>query len=272
VTIDHLLAEEINVAEQLAQLTSNEARQQIYRSAFFMAHADGKSSKEEQAILDAIAQAVGVTDEERARLERMFVAAAPNVMPLSMQPISDSTERASALDKLVLKYAALTAALGAFPIPGVAIATDLGVVALQVKMVREIARAWGHDLELTTAKSMLYGLGLGTGARLAVNNLAKLVPGWGSAVGATTSFASTYGVGKVMQKYFAADAKGDIKDLAADFKTAQQEGKTAYAAQKDEVEAKRRETEAAIATLTAEFNAGTIGQEELDRRIAELSS
>ncbi len=272
ITIDGLLSEPVDVAAQLAELKSDEARQQIYRSAFFMAHADGSATKEEQALLDQIGAAVGVGEEERARLERMFVKAAPTASALSMHPIDDPAQRSAALEKLVLRYAALTAALGAFPIPGVAIATDLGVVALQVKMVREIGRAWGNDIDLKTAKSMLYGLGLGTGARLAVNNLAKLVPGWGSAVGAATSFASTYGVGKVMQKYFASDGKGDVADLTADFQAAQKEGKAAFAEKKDEIAAQQRETEEAIAKLTADFKAGVIDQEELDRRLAELTS
>ena len=50
VTVDSLLAEKPDVEEQLALVTSADARDQLYRSAYFMAHADGSCSKEEQAI------------------------------------------------------------------------------------------------------------------------------------------------------------------------------------------------------------------------------
>ena len=129
--------------------------------------------------------------------------------------------------------------LGAFPIPGVAIATDLAIVAVQVKMVRDIGQYHGHKVDKEGAKSLLYGLGLGTGARIAVNNIVKLVPGWGSAFAAVTSFAATFAVGKVMEKYFADGKKADAAALKKEFQAAQKEGKAAYAEHKDEVAALR---------------------------------
>src|SRR6476659_6355828 len=96
-------------------------------------------------------------------------------------------------------------------------------------MVRDIGQYWGHPLDRSAAKTMLYGMGLGTGARLAVNNLAKLLPGWGSAVGATTSFASTFALGKVIDKMFASGKGPDESDrLRAEFKTAEQEARGVY--------------------------------------------
>src|SRR5262245_9417907 len=54
-TVEKLLAENVDVDTQLRELKSPEAREQIYRSAYFMAYADGTCTKEEQAILDKIA-------------------------------------------------------------------------------------------------------------------------------------------------------------------------------------------------------------------------
>src|SRR5436190_18364572 len=54
VNVDSLLAENKNVEEQLALVTSAEARDQLFRSAYFIAYADGACTKEEQAILDRI--------------------------------------------------------------------------------------------------------------------------------------------------------------------------------------------------------------------------
>ena len=55
VTIEKLLAENVDVAAELRELKSPDAREQIYRSAYFMAYADGECTKEEQALLDRIA-------------------------------------------------------------------------------------------------------------------------------------------------------------------------------------------------------------------------
>ena len=273
--VDELLDSDrpIDVAGELAHLESPAAREQIYRSAFFMAYADGQCTREEQAILDLIAAETDVTAEQRASLERLFVPAAQrtSLLPTKARPIMDGEQRSAHVKKEILKYAALTAVLGAFPIPGLAIATDLGVIALQVKMVRDIGQYWGHAVDRNAAKSMLYGMGLGTGARLAVNNLAKLLPGWGSAVGATTSFASTYALGKVIEKFFAADAKVDITVLKDDFKAAEKEGKATYKEHKDEVSAQGAEAKATLAKLTDDLKEGRITQEEMEQRLSDLA-
>lgn len=275
IPVDELLGTDrtIDVKGELARLESAAAREQIFRSAFFMAYADGTCTKEEQAILDVIASETGVTADQRASLERLFVEPAPraSLLPTKAKQIADPEQRAAHVKKEILKYAALTAVLGAFPIPGLAIVTDLGVIALQVKMVRDIGQYWGHAVDRNAAKSMLYGMGLGTGARLAVNNLAKLLPGWGSAVGATTSFASTYALGKVIEKFFAADAKVDFAALKADFKAAEKEGKAEYAEHKDEVAEQAAESKQTLSKLTDDVKAGRITQEEMEQRLADMA-
>lgn len=275
IPIDELLGSDraIDVSAEIARLESPEAREQIYRSAFFMAWADGSCTKEEQSLLDLIAAETGVTPEARSSLERLFVPAAErtSLLPTKARAIDDADRRAAHVKKEILKYATISGVLGAFPIPGLAIATDLGVIALQVKMVRDIGQYWGHALDRDAAKSMLYGLGLGTGARLAVNNLAKLLPGWGSAVGATTSFASTYALGKVLEKFFAADAKGDIAVLKNDFKAAEKEGQATYAEHKDDVAKEGVHAKETLAQLTADLSAGKITQGEMEQRLAEMA-
>jgi uncharacterized protein (DUF697 family)/tellurite resistance protein len=275
ITVESLLAENVDVKAELGELLSNEAREQIYRSAYFMAYADGECTKEEQAILDEIAMSTGVTPEQKAALARLFVGSRPStgVLPTKAQRIDDPARRASEVQKQIVKYGILTAVLGAFPIPGLAIATDLAVIAMQLKMIRDLGAYWGHTVDRNAAKSILYGVGLGTGARLAVNNLAKLIPGWGSAIGATTSFASTYALGKVMQKFFDAGATDAtaLEGMKDDFKAAEKEGKEVYAEQKDAIVESQREHKTTIAALTSDLEAGKITQEEFDRRVADLA-
>ena len=273
-TVDRLLSEEIDVEAQLRELASEEAKEQIFRSAWFMAHADGACTKEEELLLDEIAAVAKPTPEQRAALERMFVGRAKGGdAPLEIVKIDDPARRSEEVKRRALRYAVLTAALGAFPIPGLAIATDLAVVAVQLKMIRDVGGLWGHVVDVPAAKSILYGVGLGTGARLAVNNLAKLLPGWGSVIGATTSFASTYALGAVIEKFFASGQKEvtDPKALRADFKKAEEEARAVYAEQADVIIQSQRMNQATLESLTADLKAGKITQEELEARVAELA-
>jgi len=279
-TVEKLLSENVNVAKELDALTSEDAREQIYRSAYFMAYADGTCTKEEQAILDQIALATTPTEETRNSLDRIFVGRAKGgEPPVKIVKIDDPVERSAAVNKWILRYAVLSAALGAFPIPGLAIATDLAVIALQLKMIRDLGAYWGHVVDRQAAKTILYGLGLGTGARLAIANLAKLLPGWGSVVGATTSFASTYALGKVIEKVFGeggdkpltADAASAAADLKTDFKKAEEEARLVYADQRDVIIESQRHNRKAIDELTAALKSGQITQDEFDTKIAELA-
>lgn len=277
-TVEAILDEDVDLDAQLALLESDDARTQIYRSAFFMSHADGACTPDEAALLERIAAATGTTAAEREVLERIFVGpASQEAAPMSLTtiaPIADAAERTAEVKKRALRYAVLTAALGAFPIPGLAIATDLAVIAVQLKMVRDIGALWGHALDMEAAKSFLYSVGLGTGARLAVNNLAKLIPGWGSVIGATTSFASTYALATVMDRFFAEGidpSKATPDDLRQRFRAAEEIARSVYSEHQDVVIASQRTHKTAFDELTQKLEAGELTQDEFDRRVAELA-
>jgi uncharacterized protein (DUF697 family)/uncharacterized tellurite resistance protein B-like protein len=274
-TVDSLLAEKPDLEAQLAQVTSPEAREQLYRSAYFIAHADGACSKEEQVILDRIGEVTGV---DRSSLAGLFVGvgggdggdgARASLLDVPAA-INDPIARASKITSHVLKYSAVSAVLGAFPIPGLAIATDLAVIALQLKMVRDLGGFWGQAVDAKRARSILYSLGLGTGARLAVSNLAKFVPGWGSVFGAATAFASTYALGKVIDKFFASGGS-EIEALKDEFDIAKKEGKKVYDEQKDAIVESQRSVGPTLDALAADLKAGKITQAEFDAKVAALA-
>ena len=114
------------------------------------------------------------------------------------------------------------------------------------------------------------GAAINTGARIAVTNLVKLIPGWGSAVGAASSFAATYAVGRVMDRYFEKGA-GDITALKDEFKAAEKEGKKAFKESKEQIAEKEAATKAKLDALNAEYKAGSIDQATYEKRAAELA-
>ena len=168
----------------------------------------------------------------------------------------------------------MSAVLGAFPVPGLAIATDIAVVALQTKLVRDVGQYFGHTLDKQAAATLLGGVVGGAGMRIAVNNLVKLVPGWGSVVGATTSFATTWGIGRVAERYFAAGGKASPDDLKSAFKAAKKEGAEAYEKNKTAVSNKAdaiaKGAKSPLAQLNEDLKAKKITQAEYDRRVSEL--
>jgi uncharacterized membrane protein YebE (DUF533 family) len=68
VSVDGLLAETVDVGTELAKITSKEAKEQLYRSAYFLAHADGTAAPQERALLEKIDLASAPSDELRSQM------------------------------------------------------------------------------------------------------------------------------------------------------------------------------------------------------------
>lgn len=269
--LEPFLDERINFDQVLAEITSPAAREQLWQSAYSMIHADGSATTVEQELVDKIRTTFQINDAKVSTTKRLLDEAKDTLLPSNIEAIEDPARRQKEIDQDVLKYSVLSAVLGAFPVPGVAIATDLAIVALQVKLVRDIGQYWGHKVDPKAAKTLLGGLGIGTGARIAVSNLAKLVPLWGSAFGATSAFATTWALGKIANRYFESDEKADLAQLRSEMKSMEKQGKEAYAQQKEEIAHKRDTSAAALQTLNERRKAGTITQGEYEKQVAALA-
>lgn len=269
--LEPFLDETTKFDEVLAQITSPAAREQLWQSAYSMIHADGTATSEEQKLVDKIRTTFQIDEAKVSTTKRLLDEAKDTLLPSNIESIADPARRQKEIDQDVLKYSVLSAVLGAFPVPGVAIATDLAIVALQLKLVRDIGQYWGHTVDKKAAKTLLGGLGLGTGARIAVSNLAKIVPVWGSAFGATSAFATTWALGKIANRYFEGGQKTDIAQLKNEMKALEKQGKEAYAQQKEEIARKRDASAAALQALNEQRKAGTITQGEYETRVAALA-
>jgi uncharacterized protein (DUF697 family)/uncharacterized tellurite resistance protein B-like protein len=269
-TLQSLLDEAPDVAAQIAAITADKTREETYRSAFAMANADGEASPAELAVLDQLRKSFKIADEKVSITQRLFSEAKDTFLPSNIKKVEDPAKRTKEIKEDILKYSIMSAVLGAFPVPGLAIATDLAVVALQLKMVRDIGLYWGHNIDKKAAKALLGGLGLGTGVRIAVSNVMKLIPVWGSAVGAASSFATTYALGMIGDRWFETGMKAEMSALKDFFKKSVKEGKDVFKSNKDKVEAKSKESEAKLGVLNEELKAGKLTQAEYETKVAEL--
>ena len=123
-------------------------------------------------------------------------------------------------------------------------------------------------MDKQAAASLLGSLGLAAGMRVAVFSLLRLVPVWGSVVGASASLASTWALGQIADRYFASGMKAHIATLASPFKAAQAEGRKAYDAHNRGVDSRRKLDGLAMQTLKASLKAGRITQQEYSARLA----
>ena len=276
ITLDTLLGEEADVEAQIQRVLSPEARRETYQAAVSISMVDGECDPAEKQILDRLAIAFALVQPPAAQPQPSFFAelvteTKDTILPSHIKRIDDPKKRAAEVAEDILKYSIMSAVLGAFPVPGIAIATDIAVVAMQAKLVRDIGQYFGNTLDKKAIGSLLGGVVGGAGIRIAVNNLAKLVPGWGSVVGATTSFATTWGIGQVAERYFASGGTVTPAELRAEFKNAKKDGKAAFDKNKETVAAKAERTKVALEELTADLQAQRITQAEYDERVEKLA-
>lgn len=265
-----LFDDAFDVDEQIALLKSPDARDETFRSAYSLAYADGDCSKEERALLDQLKVKLGIPTAREEELRKLFsdLVATKSGKASFFTRIEDPAERTKAVRSETMKCSVVSAVLGAFPFPGLAILTDLAVLYLQISLVRDIGAMHGQTVDKARARGLLAGVGVGTTARLAVSNLAKLLPGWGSVVGATTSFASTYAVGVAFDKHFSAGL--DDSALAEEFAKAKDEGKKEYEAQKATIEEKGKAKKQELAELAEQRKSGVISDEEFQERVSRI--
>lgn len=263
--LEELLGSYINLEEQLEALGDDEARAQVHDAAWVMAHADGEASASELAILERIKPF-----REESLVEQVIGETKDTFLPSNIDVVHDPEQRAVEIQEDTMKYAVLAAVLGAMPIPGVGIVTDLMVVGLQVKLVRDIGLYWGHKVDEKAARSMLASVLGSVGVRVAINNVARFVPGWGSLMAAVTSFASTVAVGKMAAAYFESGGEMGAEALRATYEQGLKEGKKAYEENAARVAEAKATHADRVGTLNDELKLGRISREEFERQVAEL--
>ncbi len=251
--IQTLTEADLDLAALVAPLAPD-ARRSIYQAAFVLATADGEATPDELVLLELVRGEA----EEVGLLRQVVAETRDTLLPSAVQAEADPELRATQVREDLLKYALLSAILGANPLAGAAVVTDLVVVAAQVKMVRDIGLYHGHQLDQAAGRSLLAAMLGSVGLRLAIGQLARLIPGFGSVYGAAAAFGSTWAVGRVAERYFAEGAQSDPSALRGRFLAARAEGERLYQERGEEHAASARERRERIAALSAAFEAGRL--------------
>jgi uncharacterized protein (DUF697 family) len=141
------------------------------------------------------------------------------------------------LDDLILKQAMLAGALELLPER----LANVAILPVQMRLVYQIGKQQGQELNLDQMKDLGATLGIGMTAQalegivrgtlggLAKGILGGLVGGaTGLAAGAAVTFASTYALGHVAKQYYAQGRKLTADDLKALFARFQEEARSLF--------------------------------------------
>jgi uncharacterized protein (DUF697 family)/tellurite resistance protein len=248
------------VAALAARLGSAEARTLAYEMVVGICDADGVQSAQEKDFLarlaaalqlpsaqatqfavdaDRIAAAAEIADAGGGAAAAASTAAAVAV-PAATQPAGATASTAARgstlsreeLDKLVLDAAITNAALELLPES----LSTLAIIPLQVRLVYCIGKSYGYPMDGSQAKDFIATIGVGFGSqyleqvgrKLLGGVLGSVLGGLGRTVGRQAassgmSFASTWALGRLAERYYgggrqmdAATLKGVFQDLLAE--------------------------------------------------------
>jgi uncharacterized protein (DUF697 family)/tellurite resistance protein len=226
-----------DLAVTAAGLQSDGARQLAFEMAVGICDADGSQGPAEREFLQKLATALGINGVAAAsastqadEIADAAFAAAPGQPAATGTATGTVTGRANVtdaeMDKTILNASITNAALELLP-ESIA---SMAIIPLQMRLVYKIGRAYGYPMDTSHAKDFIATLGVGlTGQYLEQFGrklLGGLLGGVGGGLGRTVgrqvassglTFATTYAIGRVAQRYFAGGRTLDAATLKATF-------------------------------------------------------
>lgn len=238
-----------------SRLSTGEARGRAYEVAVAIVRADGSTNDHEAAFLEKLATALGpdaahaVTSAER--VAQTIPPIAPMAIPAATGAAADagastasSGSPQGALDDWILDQAMLAGALELLPDR---LAT-MAVLPTQLRMVYSIGQKHGQQLDLSQAKDLAGALGIGAAAQVMEGVVRRVLGGIAGGVlggllggvagnvgGGAVTFASTYALGHVADRYYAQGRSLSMADLKQLFERFKGEANTLYPRVQDRI-------------------------------------
>jgi uncharacterized protein (DUF697 family)/tellurite resistance protein len=216
-----VLLRRVTLSDAVGALADPAQRQLAYEMAVCVCDADGRRNAAEAAFLGDLKTRLGLAgaqteafEREEAAVVEAAEASLPAVAPALVTaalPLVDPA-RDAALDKTIKNAALLNGALELLPQSW----ASMAIIPLQVRMVYNIGKAHGIELDQGHIKEFIAAVGVGLtsqyveqfGRKLLGGLLGKVagrtIGGLGSAAtGMAFSFATTYALGQVARRYYA---------------------------------------------------------------------
>ncbi len=235
----NVILRRITLDQAAQRLATPEVRLLAYEMAVCICDADGGVTDAEREFLARLRSAVNMPapDAERVQAQADRIADAPLASPEPPGAAAPPPADAAAIDQSILRYAILGGGLELLP---QSLAT-MAIVPLQMKMVYDIGRRYGHELDRGHIREFLAVLGIGATAQVVEGFMRKLLGGLlgslagrtlgrlgGTATGAAMTFATTYALGQVARSYYASGRQLSATDLRTAFTDAVEKARGLY--------------------------------------------
>lgn len=270
-TLKQLLSEPIDLAQELAQIMTQDEQELTYYAAYLLGNINGEYSLEQQTIISQIVNFFKLPPARVAEIKGL-VDQSCNVQGVGKaQFIEDQSLRSQVVEQKIQRYAAAAAILGAFPSPLLSSYTQSAALGLQIFLIAEIAGVWGqpnfHARPLFA--EMVGSLGL-VSAWLMALDIAKLVPKVGSNIGAVDAFTATWAMGKTTQAYFESGQVLVSVALRQVFKQARKAGEAVYYYNEPAISEQQQLHSAEIKALTNYLKMGKLTSKDYQAQIQQL--
>jgi uncharacterized protein YjbI with pentapeptide repeats/uncharacterized protein (DUF697 family)/tellurite resistance protein len=273
ITVERLIDERINLETLLQKINSPLVKDKVYQSAYLMARVDGELNPEEDEFLNRLQTKLQLSPGAIEKSRAMVQEAQNLSISEQVQAITDPEKRQSAVNTNIRLMSVMHAVNGAMPIPGFAIVTHLMIYKDQVELVQKIGRIWGYpaDYHSPILERALFGSVGATAARVAVSNVALLIPIWGSVVGASTAFSMTWAIGEMTNRFFSSGGELDESTLKFKFAEAKQVGKTLFLEIQAAISRQQQAIAPQIQALQQQLQLGDLSQQDYVQQVKTLT-
>jgi uncharacterized protein (DUF697 family)/tellurite resistance protein len=223
-----VLAGKVALPQVAAQLQAPAAKALAYEMAVCVCHADGVLQPGEQQFLTDLRQALQLdqpsADAHQQAAQDLTAQPVSGPMPAGVVPPVVGAGLETEVDQLILHAAILNGALEIMPH---SLAT-MAIIPLQMRMVYQIGKRYGYELDRSHIKDFLATVGIGLTSQVFEGFTRRLVGGLtrslaggllgglaGQAAGSAFAFATTYALGQVAKRYYASGrtlSTGQLKE------------------------------------------------------------
>lgn len=214
-------------------LESNQDRMLAYEMARAICEAGGEIVGSEQEFLTELRAALRLSAADSKIVDY-------EVDALSLAPVADQEIQPSGVDNgsMILKYSILNGALELLP----ETFATMAIIPMQMKMVYRIGKAHGVEQDRSLIKEFLATAGVGFGSQVVEGFARKLIGGFGKKLGGKTagkianqvtgsafSFASTYAIGHLAEKYHSGGKRLAGAEMKSLFNSLSEQARTLHA-------------------------------------------
>ena len=229
-----------NLASAESVLTTKNETLLAYELALAVCEADGIINPREQSFLNDLRERLGLK-----QVEAQAASSEVDAIVLSDPSVGVSLIETGSNDDTIMRYAILNGALEILP----STLATMAIVPLQMKLVHAVAKVHGVSLGTTNIKDFLATIGAGLASQVVEGFARKLLGGIGKAVGgkligglasqatgSAISFASTYAIGHVANRYYAGGQKLALPEIQALMGELTQKAKNLYTSKLPEIQ------------------------------------